>query len=228
MRPSLPLLLLTAACGVDGPALNKGPGGGGAPADSGPTADGGADGAGDGAPDSAGRDSDDRDSAPPIDTGPPPPVDADADGSAADVDCDDADPGVRPGAAEVCDGRDEDCDGLIDDGVPNDGAGCLDPGAPALPATVGVVHVGVRTGTGANDASDDGVSICLGADRCTSLNMDDWDDRELGQLDVQAREGLGWARSSLTGPELRISRATRLRLQRSPHSMRSSQTRGEP
>ncbi len=36
-----------------------------------------------------------------------------ADGS----DCDDADGTIYPGAAEVCDGVDEDCDGLIDDGA---------------------------------------------------------------------------------------------------------------
>jgi hypothetical protein len=41
-------------------------------------------------------------------------VDGDGDGSPAGLDCDDGDAGVYPGAVDTCDGRDEDCDGLID------------------------------------------------------------------------------------------------------------------
>ncbi len=36
---------------------------------------------------------------------------------ADDGDCDDADPAVHPGAAEVCNERDDDCDGTADNGV---------------------------------------------------------------------------------------------------------------
>ncbi|MEQ1567295.1 MAG: putative metal-binding motif-containing protein [Myxococcota bacterium] len=43
------------------------------------------------------------------------PVDADSDGvSVCDADCDDADAEVAPGLAEVCDARDNDCDGDVD------------------------------------------------------------------------------------------------------------------
>ncbi len=40
------------------------------------------------------------------------------------LDCDDARPDIHPGATEVCDGRDDDCDGLVDEGNPGGGARC--------------------------------------------------------------------------------------------------------
>ena len=50
--------------------------------------------------------------------GPVPVDDRDGDGYGAAWDCDDADPAVSPGAAEVCDGAvDEDCDGRVDEGA---------------------------------------------------------------------------------------------------------------
>ena len=47
-------------------------------------------------------------------------VDGDGDGVSASVDCDDADAAISPGAPEVCDGIDNDCDGLTDED-PTDG-----------------------------------------------------------------------------------------------------------
>lgn len=45
----------------------------------------------------------------------------------APADCDDADPTVFPGATEVCDGADNDCNGLTDEDVDGDGFGaCRD------------------------------------------------------------------------------------------------------
>jgi hypothetical protein len=67
-------------------------------------------------------------------------MDQDGDGSPEGGDCDDDDPSSYPGAAEQCDGTDNDCDGLIDEGIggyldeDGDGYGtawvdtCQDPG----------------------------------------------------------------------------------------------------
>ena len=44
-------------------------------------------------------------------------IDADNDGVLSDLDCDDADPDVYPGAPEACNGEDDNCNGEVDEGV---------------------------------------------------------------------------------------------------------------
>lgn len=54
-------------------------------------------------------------------------MDADADGWTTPQDCDDMDPTTYPGAPEVRDGRDNDCDTLVDEDTDEDGDGFLPP-----------------------------------------------------------------------------------------------------
>jgi hypothetical protein len=55
----------------------------------------------------------------PADTADAAPEDADGDGLSADFDCDDANPEVHVYAVEVCDGVDNDCDGVLDEADPD-------------------------------------------------------------------------------------------------------------
>lgn len=99
-------------------------------------------------------------------------VDADQDGwTLADGDCDDTDPTVNPGADEVFgdgldDGVDNDCDGLIDEGVPDseldaDGDG-FTPNGGDCNDDDDTVH------PGATDIPDDGIDQdCDGSDLST-------------------------------------------------------------
>ncbi|MFL5320788.1 MAG: putative metal-binding motif-containing protein [Myxococcaceae bacterium] len=74
-------------------------------------------------------------------------------------DCDDANAAIHPGAAEVCDGKDNNCDGFVDEGVTqtffrdsdNDGFG--DPSAPQNACTPAVGPP--RYVTNAQDCNDD-------------------------------------------------------------------------
>src|SRR4029079_15368586 len=104
----------------------------------------------------------------------------DGDGFASLLECDDADASVHPGAIEVADGLDQDCDGLVDegtaaadddgDGLSEDQGDCDDadpkvhPGAPEIADGVDDDCDGlVDEATDVSDDDGDGVSE-LGGD----------------------------------------------------------------
>ncbi len=80
---------------------------------------------------------------------------------ANDTDCDDTDALVFPGAPEVCDDRDNDCDVEVDEGVTTDffpdadGDGFGDPERPTAACSAPDGHVGVDLASDCDDAEPD-------------------------------------------------------------------------
>jgi MYXO-CTERM domain-containing protein len=101
-------------------------------------------------------------------------LDEDGDGHPASVDCDDLEPAAYPGATEVCDGIDNDCDGDADTGAvdagtwypdaDSDGFGDPSEGVVACLAPEGHISEAGDCDDDNVDALPGGVEVCDGAD----------------------------------------------------------------
>jgi hypothetical protein len=171
MRLLLSSLLVVLSLGACGDKPGAGAGG---------TGDGGGDDGGD-----DGDDGGDDDGGDDGDDGGEDPVDTDGDGVVDDEDCAPTDPAVYPGAEEICDGVDQDCNDLVDD-EPVDGTtwyadadadGFGDPEAPvrACSQPEGVTEDNTDCDDSSDQALPGGVEICDGLDNDCNGDTDDAD-----------------------------------------------------
>ncbi len=134
-------------------------------------------------------------------------TDSDHDGAPNATDCDPADATIRPGTEELCDGIDQDCNGLVDDGLPQpgfidaDGDGYGDRSRSACEGVPGYSATG-------DDCDDENPAVHpAAADGCDSLDNDcddavDEDGTDTIYLDFDS-DGYGDAATAKTGcPEV--------------------------
>ncbi|MEL6342498.1 MAG: putative metal-binding motif-containing protein [Myxococcota bacterium] len=99
-------------------------------------------------------------------------ADEDKDGFTRDVDCDDADFAVNPGAPELCDGIDNNCDDIVDEGATTtyypdgdgDGYGDARGGVAACEAPAGFTLDGSDCDDDDENNSPEGIEVCDDAD----------------------------------------------------------------
>ena len=110
--------------------------------------------------------------------------DDDNDGFADAVDCNPTNPTIYPGATEVADGRDNDCDTLVDEGLPvdNDGDGffgppggidCNDADSTIYPGAVEIANDGIDQDCNGSDlvitTDTDGDGVPNSLDNCPTV-----------------------------------------------------------
>ncbi len=108
-------------------------------------------------------------------------ADLDEDGYDTRTDCDDGDPNIHPGATEVCDGVDNDCDGLADEPVDEDQDGYL------------------ATACGGDDCDDEDADVNPGADEVCDDGVDNDCDGTSGDCGISGQRNLSSADAILLG-----------------------------
>lgn len=107
-----------------------------------------------------------------------PTTDADGDGFRRGVDCDDAEATTHPGATEICDFRDNNCNGSVDEGVDidrdNDGLGACSNDCDDFAATThpGAPELCDRIDNNCNGNIDDGAGLDNDGDGHSNCNDD--------------------------------------------------------
>ncbi len=95
-------------------------------------------------------------------------TDSDGDGTFDHLDCSPLDPSIHPGAAEACNGLDDDCDGTTDPPVPSVAASCDD----GDPCTTEGCDAGSCTHTPAPGAPCPNVDPCAATSTCAPDALD--------------------------------------------------------
>ncbi len=101
------------------------------------------------------------------------PVDADGDGFDEDEDCDDDNDAVHPGADELCNMQDDDCDGAIDEDAVDADVGWFDADGDGYGAGDEVAGCALELVDNADDCNDDNDTVNPGADEvCDGVDND--------------------------------------------------------
>ncbi|MBI1227077.1 MAG: T9SS type A sorting domain-containing protein [Bacteroidetes bacterium] len=108
-------------------------------------------------------------------------TDDDGDGFASDVDCDDTNASVNPGATEICNGIDDNCDGQVDEGLlttyyldsDGDGFGDLTMSQLACSPPADYVLIGGDCDDNNPDVNADATEVCNGIDDNCNTQIDE-------------------------------------------------------